>query len=571
MRRLLALPLAILLVLGLAVAATAQDSGGSTRYYEIPRLNTGLPPAHGYVDRDTPQAMMETFIFAARGKDWLTAAQTLDLTGIEPSVQAKMGPVLAKKLYEVVQRGMWLDWASLPDRPDALLADVSSKDPMAGEPRRSIRLSILQLSDRPVSIRIARVKPEGEDPVWVFSKQIVGNILDLNRIYGPTAFERSLPEFLQKRAFWTLAWWEVIALPLVLLVAIGAAWLVHRWIGILKQRQPYRIARRILDSVQMPVALMVCVGAFWLVKSMLFTFSGAVNTFLSPIQSALFVIALALIAVRIVDAILDRVVRRNIREISDADAAAERDLYTNISAARRAAIVIAFVAGIALVLIQVHAFETLGFSLLASAGVLGLVFAFAARSVLADIMASLQIAIAKTARIGDAVLYKGEWCYVEKINFTYLQLQSWDNRRLIVPVNEFVSNSFQNWTKQDSSLKKIVALRLDHRADVDKLREAFDRFVDEADDVIDKDGAKVQVIDHDASGMLVWFMASASDPPTGWAMSCRLREAMLKRAAELEGSHSVGDAEGTAFLPREREVLLGDFAGGRAADGQGAS
>jgi small-conductance mechanosensitive channel len=547
---------AFLILLSTQLAVSAQEGGPSPRYLEIEALNRGLPQADTYIDRDTPQGMMETFLFAAEREDWETAAHTLDLSGVDPAVQAEMGPALAARLHEVIEGAMWIDWGDLPDRPDALAANVASENPMAGEPRRNIRLSILQLPDRPVSIRIARVKSQDGDPVWVFSQQTVDNILPLHEEFGPTRFELALPEFLQARAFWTLAWWEVIALPLVLLLAIGAAAAVYAGLNRAKRKQPSQIAERIVDAIQMPVALMVCVGTFSLVKTWLFTFSGAVNTLLRPLESALFIIALALIAVRIVDAILDRVVRRNMEELSDSEAADQRNLYTNISAARRVAIVIAFLLGTALVLIQINAFETLGFSMLASAGVLGLILAFAARSVLGDIMASLQIALAKTARIGDAVLYDGQWCYVEKINFTYVQLKSWDNRRLIVPVSQLVSNSFENWTKQDASLIKSVQLRLDHRADIDRLREAFQQFVDEADDVIEKDSAKVQVIDQDADGMLVWFLASAEDPVAGWGMACRLREAMLKAAARLDAETGNGPVEGTPFLPRERELIV---------------
>ena len=547
-----------LILLATPLATIAQESGGgSPRFLEIETLNSGLPPADTYIDRDTPQGMMETFILAAEREDWDTAAHMLDLSGVDPAIQPEMGPALAARLNEVIEGAMWLDWGDLPDRPDALAANVASENPMAGEPRRNIRLAILQLPDRPVSIRISRVKPEDGDPVWVFSQQTVDNILPLHEQFGPTRFEQALPQALQERAFWTLAWWEVIALPLVLLLAIGTATLAYSGMGRAKRNQPSQIAERIVDTVQMPVALMVCVGTFSLVKTWLFTFSGAVNTFLRPLETTLFIIALALIAVRIVDAVLDRVVQRNMEDLSDSEAAEQRNLYTNISAARRVAIVIAFLVGTALVLIQTNAFETLGFSMLASAGAIGLILAFAARSVLGDIMASLQIALAKTARIGDAVLYKGQWCYVEKINFTYVQLKSWDNRRLIVPVSELVSSTFENWTKQDASLIKSVELRLDHRADVDRLREAFQQFVVESDDVIDKESAKVQVIGQDATGMLVWFLASAEDPASGWTMECRLRETMLKAAARLDAEAGNGPDEGTPFLPRERELIVG--------------
>jgi small-conductance mechanosensitive channel len=303
--------------------------------------------------------------------------------------------------------------------------------------------------------------------------------------------------------------------------------------------------------------LLVFVATFGLVRKQIFTFSGPVNAVLTPLQTALLIIALVLIAVRGVDAVLDQVVRSNLKNISDEQTAEERDLYTNISAARRAVIVIAFIVGIGLILVQLNLSDTLGFSLLASAGAVGLVLAFAARKVLADIMASLQIALTKSARIGDAVLFEGNWCYVERINFTYVQLRSWDNRRIIVPVSEFVSSTFENWSKKDASMLKPVLLHLDHRADVDKLRDAFQKFVDGDDDLINKDDTKVQVIEHNAATMHVRFYVSAADPSAAWNVHCRLREYMLKVVSKLEAEVMKSGEQTVAYLPREREVRLG--------------
>ncbi|MBV6649175.1 MAG: mechanosensitive ion channel family protein, partial [Hoeflea sp.] len=135
-------------------------------------------------------------------------------------------------------------------------------------------------------------------------------------------------------------------------------------------------------------------------------------------------------------------------------------------------------------------------------------------------------------------------------------LKTWDSRRLIVPVTYFVSEPFENWTKRDPTMTKVVRLRLHHSADIDSLRERFESFVRDNDKVIDKDGARVLVVDHDATGMLVGFYATAEEPLTAWTMECELREAMLKAASELELERS----EGRQFLPAERDSRISDFA-----------
>lgn len=555
----------ILLLFLLTPTAALAQAGGSPFAFAVAEVNPGLAAPPESVIRDTPQATVESFLALAADERWAPAAHLLDLSSIDPEAQAERGAELARMLNDILQRGMVLDWNLLPDRPDALDAFSASENPMSGEARRSIRLSLIDIGNRSVPIRISRLKPHNGPAVWLFAKQTVENIPAMHALYGPTDFERALPGFLQATAFWTLAWWEVIAVPLVALVAAGAAVLAHSLLGRLRRRNTLAPADAVIEAVRLPIALLVFAASFGLVRALLFTFSGPVNAVITPLQTALIVIALVMIAVRGVDAVLDRVARRNLEEISDQETAAERKLYTNVSAARRMVIFAGFVFGIAIVLVQLNLHRTLGFSLLASAGVASLVVAFAARKVLADIMASLQIAIAKPARIGDAVLFADNWCYVEKIGFTYVQLRSWDNRRVIVPVSAFVSTTFENWSKKDASMIKPVLLHLDPRADMAKLREAFRAFVDEADDILDKDDCKVQVIDQTAAAMQVRFYISAANPSTAWEVHCRLREHMLTEISRLEGE-SAGEGDlGVAYLPREREI----HAGSRSADAAG--
>ena len=118
-------------------------------------------------------------------------------------------------------------------------------------------------------------------------------------------------------------------------------------------------------------------------------------------------------------------------------------------------------------------------------------------------MASVQIAFAQTARIGDAIRYDGQWCYVEKIGFTHLRLRTWDERRLIAPVSDFTNDSFENWTKEDASLMMHVELELDNRADVDALRQPFRDFVENDEDVVDPGDSQCEVVAQNARAMTV--------------------------------------------------------------------
>ncbi|MDG6078758.1 mechanosensitive ion channel [Erythrobacter litoralis] len=528
----------------------AQDS--EPFVYQIERLDnqSGLATP---LDLDTPRGLMETFLEAGEAKDWNRAAAALDMANMRGGDASARE--LAAQLYDLIHRSVPIDWAALPDRPDAVDTQTSSKDPMAGVARRSITVGNLDLPNRPVTIRIARVQAPDGEPVWVFSRQTVANVPVLYAEYGPTAFEKSLPPLLRQQAFWTLAWWEVIALPLILLLSAFAAALTY--LAIKRWRRHNRKDSQefgILQAVHLPATLLAFAGTFALIRATFFKLSGPVKDLLDPLQLVLVIAAVLGVALAIIEAMFDFATDRRTDELEAPDNSEDRDFYTKMSAIRRIVTALLMLAAVGFLLVASSLSSTLGFSILAGAGVLGLVLAFAARKVLGDIMASVQIAFAQSARIGDAVYYDDQWCYVEKIGFTHLRLRTWDERRVIAPVSAFTSESFENWTKKDPSLMMHVELELDNRADVEALRGPFREFVESDEDVIDPDDAKCEVVGQNARAMVVRFMARSTDPKAGWSMHCRLRERMLAVAAELDAA--AGNESSPAYLPREREVRM---------------
>jgi len=524
--------------------------------YEVDALNQGLSTTGTALDLETPQSLFESFLDAGHEGEWNSAATALDLGELTAAQQAQIGPELAQQTFEIVNRSILIDWRSLPDRPDALKAIASSEEPLAGETRRSITLAYLTAEGRDYAFRIARLKTPDGEPVWMISRQTVQNIPALYQRYGPTDFERALPTPLRKQAFWTLAWWEVIALPLIFLVALVAAALVYISIQRIRNRvDEESLTRRIASVVQVPAALVALAGTFAILREYVFNFSGTVAHILDPMQITLFVIAVLTIVVVVIDAVIEFAADRRTEELEDPANEDSRDYFTKLGAGRRLLTVFVVLLGAAIILVQSDITNTLGFSLLASAGLLGLILVFAARQALGDLMASIQIAFAKTARIGDAVHWNGQWCYVERIGFTHLRLRTWDERRVMAPVASFIGESFENWTKTDPSIMTHVELILDHRADIDAMRGELEKFVANDDGVIDPDDAKIQVVDQDERGQTVRFLARAKDPKVGWVMQCRMREAMLAAAARMDESGSNDTLP--AFLPREREIAVG--------------
>ena len=87
------------------------------------------------------------------------------------------------------------------------------------------------------------------------------------------------------------------------------------------------------------------------------------------------------------------------------------------------------IAGIAMMLMTFPGARQVGASLLASAGVLGIIGGLAARPVFSNLIAGLQLALAQPIRLDDVLIVNGEWGRVEEITGTYVVLRIWDERR----------------------------------------------------------------------------------------------------------------------------------------------
>lgn len=203
-----------------------------------------------------------------------------------------------------------------------------------------------------------------------------------------------------------------------------------------------------------------------------------------------------------------------------------RKIETQTRFITRGLSILIVVVGIAAALMTFPPVRQLGTSLLASAGIGGIVLGFAARPVLTNLLAGMQIALTQPFRIDDVLYVQGEWCWVEEVTSTYVVLRVWDLRRLVVPLQWFIDHPFQNWTRHSTNLIGTVFLWLDYRMPVDALREEFRRILAEAPQW-DGQTALVQVTDADSRAMQVRFLVSAGNSSLNWELRCHVRERLV--------------------------------------------
>jgi small-conductance mechanosensitive channel len=310
------------------------------------------------------------------------------------------------------------------------------------------------------------------------------------------------------------------------------------------------MAQRLGAKLAAPVALATCFGLVYLLAKGLLSLPQLVTVLLL----IAFIFSVAWLATRAIGYLIDRLTQTEVDDISDLsgnDYSGQQRRLTMLSVGRRVLLFAIVLFTLGIIVAQFQSLQALGFSLMASAGVATVILGIAAQPVLGNIVAGMQIALTRPARIGDSVYYEGNWGYVEDITYTYIQIQTWDQRRVIVPLRYFISKPFENWTIKDAHLTKPIYMKLDYTADVDAIRQKFDELLRGDDRWDGENEPNVIVTGIEDDTIEVRATCSAKDPSEAWALHCDLREALLNYIRQLEDG---------GYLPKRR-VMLQERAG----------
>jgi small-conductance mechanosensitive channel len=252
------------------------------------------------------------------------------------------------------------------------------------------------------------------------------------------------------------------------------------------------------------------------------------ETVLTPVQR---VIGLGLIAafawlVILFSEVLSDVIAARYR-VDVADNLAARRIQTQIQVLHRIVTVIVGFVAIAVMLMTFPAIRQIGTSLLASAGLAGLVVGIAMKNTLSSLIAGIQIAFTQPIRLEDVVVVEGEWGWIEAIETTYVVVRIWDLRRLILPLSYFLEHPFQNWTRQSADLLGSVSLYVDYTVPVEEVRKQLRRIV-ESTDKWKGEVCVLQVTDADSQTVQLRALVDARDSGTAWDLRCYVRENLIQ-------------------------------------------
>ncbi|HEX5304841.1 MAG TPA: mechanosensitive ion channel family protein [Dyella sp.] len=309
--------------------------------------------------------------------------------------------------------------------------------------------------------------------------------------------------------------------------ALLVAMALHRAIRALLWRlsTPHPMARDMLRFARAPMGWLVPLLALAVVLH-----ARAESPLLAPVSLLSHVLVVALISVvswlgvRCVQAAQAFFARRF--PVDVADNLHARRVLTQTRVLGRTANVLIVLLGMAAALMTLPLVRQIGASLLASAGLAGLALGLAAKPVLSNLIAGVQIALAQPIRLDDVVIIEGEWGRIEEITGTYVVVRLWDERRLVVPLNWFIEHPFQNWTRSSAQIVGSVFVWLDYRVPMPALREELTRLCREAPEW-DGRVCVLQVTEAGERAMQVRALVSSADSGRNWDLRCRVREGLL--------------------------------------------
>jgi small-conductance mechanosensitive channel len=320
--------------------------------------------------------------------------------------------------------------------------------------------------------------------------------------------------------------WQSLAWSLVIIVGVVcAALIVHRVLWKLFERLVQGrgvVLESIIKHTRRPVGLLLPLIGLQVVLPGLNL--GAVG---EPLRHAIAITLilslgwLATCATRVIDDVVAARYRIDI-----ADNLASRRIQTQVKIARQVLCVLIWIIAGASALMTFPRAGQLGTSLLASAGIAGIVIGMAAKPTLSNLLAGMQIAVTQPIRIDDVVVIHGEWGKIEEITTTYVVVRIWDERRLIVPLNDFIENRFENWTRTTSQVLGTAMIYVDFETPVHEIRAELERIVKRS---TQWDGrvCVLQVTGTSPNGMELRALVSAARADLAFELRCFVRENLV--------------------------------------------
>ena len=318
--------------------------------------------------------------------------------------------------------------------------------------------------------------------------------------------------------------WAAVILIGAVLVAVGIHHVLFSIFDRVTRRTPSVVDNSLVRHSRRPARLLLSLVALFLAMPA----TPLPAPLEGPLQHAAglgLIAAVAWLVVAMTNAFDDFIESRY--DVTATNNLAMRQVRTRTQVLRRVLVVIVAVVAIGLMLMTFPAIRRVGTSLLASAGVAGIVVGLAARETISNVLAGIQVALAEPIRLDDVVVVEGEWGRIEEIRMTYVVVRIWDQRRLVVPLSYFIEKPFQNWTRKTADILGAVLLDVDYTVPVEEVRRELHRILT-GSPLWDGKVWNLQVTEAAERTIRLRALMSAPDGPTAWDLRCHVRERLIE-------------------------------------------
>lgn len=250
---------------------------------------------------------------------------------------------------------------------------------------------------------------------------------------------------------------------------------------------------------------------------------------LTPLLSSVVIASYAWLVVALL-LVGQRLLARRL-QIDAPDNLLARSRMTQIELLRRVLTTLVAIGTVFVILVTATPMRGLGPSLVAYAGLIGVVLGLALRAPLENLVAGILVALTEPIRLDDVVVVEGEWGRIEQIGLVNVIVRAWDDRRVVLPTSYFIGSTFENWTRRTSHLTATVMLWVDYDVDMTGLRREFERAV-AASSSWDRRTCVLQVVELGERAVQVRGLATAADASAAWDLRCEVREALLRYLVE---------------------------------------
>jgi len=183
--------------------------------------------------------------------------------------------------------------------------------------------------------------------------------------------------------------------------------------------------------------------------------------------------------------------------------------------------------------------EQVGY-IFSGAGILAAILGFAAKDAISNLIAGLFIVLFRPFRIGDYIeLDKGQMGIVEDITLRHTVINTFENKRLIIPNSVISTESVLNFTIQDSKILSFNNFMIGLDSDIDLAKKIISEEASRLDFVIDNRTPKdviddspefdVRLIEVTDTAMHIRAYIWLSDPLEEFKMKSIFKEAVHKR------------------------------------------